>query len=83
MNYFGSDDARNAKAQERARHCFEEVVFQIERGDLLDVLEHLNPERYAGQRILVAKRDDYVRDSEDDHAEPEGDEPVFGRGVGR
>jgi hypothetical protein len=30
------------------------------RGDLLDILEHPNPDRYAGQRILVVRREDYV-----------------------
>ena len=28
-------------------------VFHIERGDLLDILEHPNPEGYAGRRIFV------------------------------
>jgi hypothetical protein len=36
----------------------EDVVFHIERGDLLDILEHPNPDRYAGQRIFVVQRDD-------------------------
>ena len=31
-----------------------------ERGDVLDILEHPNPHRYAGQRIFVVQRDDYV-----------------------
>jgi hypothetical protein len=35
---------------------FEDVVIHIERGDLLDILEHPNPDRYAGQRILVVQR---------------------------
>ena len=35
-------------------------MFHIERGDLLDILEHPNPNRYAGQRIFVVQRDDYV-----------------------
>jgi hypothetical protein len=39
---------------------FEEIVFHIEPGDLLDILEHPNPERYGGQRILVVRREDYV-----------------------
>jgi hypothetical protein len=39
---------------------FEDIVFHIERGDLLDILEHPNPSRYAGQRIFVVKREDYV-----------------------
>jgi hypothetical protein len=29
-------------------------------GDLLDILEHPNVGRYAGQRIFVVQRDDYV-----------------------
>jgi hypothetical protein len=33
--------------------CFEAVVAAIEAGDLLDVLEHPNPDRYPGQRIFV------------------------------
>ena len=27
---------------------------------MLDILEHTNPDRYAGQRIFVVRRDDYV-----------------------
>ena len=37
-----------------------EIVFHIERGDLLDIVEHPNPVRYAGQRIVVVRREDYV-----------------------
>jgi hypothetical protein len=37
---------------------FEDVVFHIERGDLIDILEHPNPERYGGQRIFVVQLDD-------------------------
>ena len=32
---------------------FDEVVFHIERGDVLDVLEHPNQGRYPGQRIFI------------------------------
>jgi hypothetical protein len=39
---------------------FEDIVFHIERGDLLDILKHPNPDRYAGQRIFVVQREDYV-----------------------
>jgi len=50
---------------------FEETVFHIERGDLLDILEHPNPERYSGQRIFVVRREDsvyLVPFVEDEHA---------------
>jgi hypothetical protein len=38
----------------------EDIVFRIERGDLLDILDHPNPSRYKGQRIFVVRRDAYV-----------------------
>ncbi|MCA1585976.1 MAG: toxin [Acidobacteria bacterium] len=39
---------------------FEDIVFHIGHGDLLDILEHPNPDRYAGRRIVVVQPDDYV-----------------------
>ena len=47
-------------AQKERGIGFEDVVFHIERGDLLDILEHPNSDRYAGQRIFVVRREDYV-----------------------
>jgi hypothetical protein len=41
-------------------HAFEDIVFHTQRGDLLDLLEHPNPDRYSGQRIFIVQRDDYV-----------------------
>jgi uncharacterized DUF497 family protein len=57
---FAWDDAKNAKLRKERGIGFEDVVFHIERGDLLDILERPNPDRYAGQRIFVVRRDDYV-----------------------
>jgi uncharacterized DUF497 family protein len=39
---------------------FEEILFHIECGDILDILEHPNPQRYAGQRILVMAVNEYA-----------------------
>jgi uncharacterized DUF497 family protein len=60
VKYFDWDDAKNAKLRAERGIGFEEVVFHIERGDLLDILEHPNPGRYAGQRIFVVRREDYA-----------------------
>jgi uncharacterized DUF497 family protein len=60
VKYFAWDDAKNAKLRKERGVGFEDVVFHIERDDLLDLLEHTNPDRYAGQRIFVVRRDDYV-----------------------
>jgi len=60
VKYFAWEDAKNEKLKAERGIGFEEIVFLIERGDLLDVLEHPNQERYGGQRIFVVQRDDYV-----------------------
>ena len=60
MKYFAWDDAKNATLRKERGIGFEDIVFHIERDDLLDILEHPNPERYAGQRIFVVQREDYL-----------------------
>ena len=60
MKYFDWDDAKNAKLRAERGIGFEDIVFHIERGGLLDILEHRNPNRYAGQRIFVARHEDYL-----------------------
>jgi uncharacterized DUF497 family protein len=59
VKYFAWDDAKNAKLKAERGIGFEDVVFHIERGDLLDILEHPNPDR-GGQRIFVVQREHYV-----------------------
>lgn len=60
MKYFTWDEAKNARLQAERGIGFEDIVFHVERGDLLDILVHPSPDRYAGQRIFVVRRDDYV-----------------------
>ena len=70
MKYFDWDDAKNAKLRVERGIGFEDIVFHIERGDLLDILEHPNPSRHAGQHIFVVRREGYVHlvpFVEDDH----------------
>jgi hypothetical protein len=40
--------------------CFEDVVFFIERGEILDDYLHPNQEAYPGQRIMVIGVDRYA-----------------------
>ena len=40
--------------------CFEDVVFYIERGDILDDYQHPNQQTYPGQRIMVVCIENYV-----------------------
>ncbi len=39
---------------------FEEILFHIVNGDVLDILEHPNQSKYRGQSIFVVRVDNYV-----------------------
>jgi len=60
LKYFTWDETKNEKLKAERGIGFEEIVFLIAKGDLLDVLEHPNQQRYRGQSIFVVRRDDYV-----------------------
>jgi hypothetical protein len=60
VKYFRPGRREHAKLGAARGIGFEDVVFHIERGDLLDILELPNPDRYAGQRIFVVRREGYV-----------------------
>lgn len=60
MRYFTWDEEKNEKLKAQRGVSFEEIVFHIERGAILDILEHPNQERYGGQRIFVVQREGYA-----------------------
>jgi uncharacterized DUF497 family protein len=60
VKHFAWDEAKNEKLKAERGVGFEEIVLHIERGGLLDILEHPNQARSAGQRIFVVRREDYV-----------------------
>ena len=57
---FAWNSEKNQRLKEERNVSFEEVVLGIEQGGLLDILEHHNPARYQGQRILVVRIGDYA-----------------------
>lgn len=54
------DNEKNEALKRNRGVCFEQVVILMERGDVLDTIEHPNQERYPGQKIAVIRIDDYV-----------------------
>jgi len=60
VKYFAWDQAKNEQLKVERGVSFEEITFHIEHGDLLDVVEHPNQERYRGQRMFVVRCDDYA-----------------------
>ena len=60
MKYFSWNAEKNESLTRERGVSFEEAVFHIERGDLLDILEHPNQERYPGQKIFVVNINGYA-----------------------
>jgi uncharacterized DUF497 family protein len=60
MKYFSWNEEKNKLLKLDRQVSFEDVVFYIEKGHLLDVLEHPNQEKYKGQKIFAVQIDDYV-----------------------
>jgi uncharacterized DUF497 family protein len=60
VKYFSWSPEKNRLLQETRGISFEEVVFHVERGDVLDILKHPNQEKYSGQRIMVVNVEGYA-----------------------
>lgn len=60
MKYFEWDNEKNERLKEERGISFEEIVFHIERGDILDILEHPNQEKYKGQQVFVVNVEGYI-----------------------
>jgi len=60
MRYFAWNKEKNEKLKEERDISFEKVIFHIEKGNLLEVINHPNHEKYKGQRIFVVNINNYV-----------------------
>ncbi|MBM3265963.1 MAG: toxin [candidate division Zixibacteria bacterium] len=59
MKYFLWDAKKNEQLKRERKVSFEQVVFHIERGDLLDILEHPDQAQYPNHRLFVLRIDRY------------------------
>lgn len=60
MKYYIWNDEKNKKLIAKRNISFEEMVLCIEKGGLLDILEHPKKGKYKNQCIFVVKVEDYV-----------------------
>ena len=60
MKTFNWDNKKNERLRIERGVSFEEVVFCIENGQILDVIEHPNKEKYKGQRMYVVAINNYA-----------------------
>ena len=60
MNIFRWENDKNEKLKNDRGVCFEQVVLLLERGEIIDTIEHPNRSKYPGQKIAVVEIDAYV-----------------------
>jgi uncharacterized DUF497 family protein len=60
MKFFSWDNEKNQRLRAERNVSFEEVVFYIEKGQLLDIIEHPNQEKYKGQKIFIVRIGEYA-----------------------
>lgn len=57
---FNWSDKKNNQLKKERNISFEIMIFQIESGKLLDIIENPNREKYAGQKIFIVEFDYYA-----------------------
>jgi len=60
MKYFSWDPEKNELLRIIRGITFEEIVFHVEHGNLLAVVEHPNSEKYPNQQIMVVDVEGYA-----------------------
>ena len=60
MKYLSWSIEKNKKLKAERSVSFDEVVFYIANGQLLDVIEHPNQHKYPGQRMFIVRINDYA-----------------------
>ncbi len=60
MESFDWNPEKNDRLKRTRSIDFEDVVFHIQNGDLLAILEHPNPKRYPNQRVMVLDINGYA-----------------------
>ena len=60
MKHINWNTDKSLKLKELRGICFEDIVYYIEKGDLLDDYQHHNQKRYSGQRVMVIGINNYA-----------------------
>ena len=60
MTYYKWNYEKNERLRAERGLSLEQVILHIERGDLIDVIEHPNQSKYPNQQMLVVKIRDYA-----------------------
>jgi uncharacterized DUF497 family protein len=60
MKQFNWNRDKNQQLQQQGGISFEDIIQSIQKGNLLDVIKHYNPDKYPNQKIFIVKLDNYA-----------------------
>lgn len=60
MKYFSWNNEKNQLLKTERNISFEEVVFHIEKKQVLDIIKYPNQEKYKGQKMLIINTNNYA-----------------------
>jgi uncharacterized DUF497 family protein len=60
MKHHNWDNEKNEKLKKERKISFEDIVYYVEHGHLLAIIDHPNKERYKHQKMYVVRVDNYV-----------------------
>lgn len=60
MKYIDWDKKKNEQLKQEREISFEDILNTIEEGNLLDIVEHPNKNRYPNQKIFIVTINDYA-----------------------
>ena len=60
MKRYAWNEEKNKQLLSERDVCFEDIIYHLERGDLLGTIPHANTEKYPNQEIYVININEYV-----------------------
>lgn len=60
MKLFNWNREKNEWLRKNRNICFEDIIFYIDKGFIIDDVEHPNQKKYSGQRMLVLDIEKYI-----------------------
>ncbi|MBN2769198.1 MAG: BrnT family toxin [Spirochaetes bacterium] len=60
MKHHNWNKDKNEKLKLERNISFEDIVFYINNGHLIEIIDHPNQEKYNGQKIYIIEKDNYI-----------------------
>jgi uncharacterized DUF497 family protein len=60
MDHYKWNNEKNEKLKIERGISFEQIAMHVERGDVLDIVDHPNQKKYPNQQLLVVEINNYA-----------------------